>query len=116
MLYTHFANHPVSNEEEWVSNEMLRSTMAYRRFSMTVAMLLVIVIAGVIQTAVDLYETLAWLLFALVSLASLDLIKRQFHKKYTSTSIEQQQAFIKKYSPFWSINAASWGIVGWPFL
>ena len=115
MLYTNFANHLVSNEEDWISSEMLRRTMAYRRFSMTVAMILVIVIAGVIQTAVDLFETLAWLLFSLASMASLVWIKGQFHKTYTFTSLEQQLTFTKKYSPFWSINAASWGIVGWPF-
>jgi signal transduction histidine kinase len=115
MLHTYFSNHPDPNEKDWISSEILRHTMAYRRFSMIVAILLVIVIAGVMQTTVNRYHTLAWLLFSLITLASLQLIKKQFHTKYTSSTIEKQIAFEKKYFPFWLINAVSWGIVGWTF-
>lgn len=113
MLRTYFTNHPDSKKEDWISSEMLRHTMAHHQDYG--GYIFLIFMAGVIQTAANGYQTLAWLLVSSVSLASLQWIKKQFHTKYASSPIEKQLAFAKKYSPFWSINAVTWGIAGWPF-
>lgn len=98
MIYSYFLSHPNTNEKDWISSEMLRHTMTNRQDYG--GYIFLIFLASVIQTAANAYQTLAWLLVSFASLASVNLIKKQFHTKYASSPVEEQLAFEKNIALF----------------